>query len=359
MRSIRYCLVAAIATFNVARVQAEGPSARALLDKYKATVERISTVHIEATLHDRALGVPVGGKVDDPKEDRRNPRTVQLVIFRQGDRSRVSINNPPTFDDLGNPRGHKAITDFLHGGFLGIDQTVRVHWRGRIDNPDVQSSLTLDLRGPSKHDPFPGAWAVSLVFGHTHLLENDPLWTIMTDAPSLEVSPRQETLAEHSTFVVTSRGKFGKHTIWLDPACGCLPRKLEIEKQAGDLFFSHQLGVEQTSTISPQRQTTQAPPPGLTYVSIRNRVDNVQIEEIEGQFVITAYDEVTERATKRGDKADRLEVRSDYRTRLVDGDSTKWPANAFQPTVTVPNGTPITAPDRPGQPYTWQNGRVE
>src|SRR5262249_15084364 len=57
-----------------------------------------------------------------------------------------------------------------------------------------------------------------------------PLWTILRESGSLELLPQTEIIDGSETYVVKSQGKFGEHRLWLDLACGGLPRRIEIKK---------------------------------------------------------------------------------------------------------------------------------
>lgn len=44
------------------------------------------------------------------------------------------------------------------------------------------------------------------------------------------------SIDDHPTIRIVSRGDYGMHVVWLDPAFGYLPRKIEMRKQGNDLY---------------------------------------------------------------------------------------------------------------------------
>ena len=45
-----------------------------------------------------------------------------------------------------------------------------------------------------------------------------PLWTVMGEDTKLELAPEPEKIAGVETWVLKSRGKYGEHKVWFDPA---------------------------------------------------------------------------------------------------------------------------------------------
>src|SRR5580765_7215418 len=104
-----------------------------------------------------------------------------------------------------------------------------------------------------------------------------------------------ETVGGVTTNVLKSRGKFGEHKVWLDPAHGALPRRIEVHKRPGNLLNDEQLG---TAGAPPKDADPQAesgsrrlPLPENPHSEYWTRIDKIQIEDQKGVFVITAYEE--------------------------------------------------------------------
>jgi hypothetical protein len=155
------------------------------------------------------------------------------------------------------------------------------------------------------------------------------------------------------TYVVKSHGKFGTHTLWLDPEFGFLPRQIVVNKQGGHLFNEIQLGVEQS-----QSAPLSAAPANYTIEEARDRIDSVQLGERQGHFVITAFDHLHERTVKHADSTKHRKHRIEYRTQTIDFEQEAWPANAFQFAIDIPNGTRVRSSDQT-KSYVWRDGMIE
>src|SRR5262249_41657694 len=140
------------------------------------------------------------------------------------------------------------------------------------------------------------------------------------------------------TYVLKSRGKYGEHKVWLDPAHGGLPRRIEIHKLPGNFLDDEQLG------------TPPALRPGRTQNEDWTLIDKIQIQKQKDVFVMRGYESAVslvfadvknprEKTTRRP-TGPMTELR--FR---VEVDPREFPADAFRFAVEIPNGTPLLVED--------------
>jgi hypothetical protein len=183
------------------------------------------------------------------------------------------------------------------------------------------------------------------------------IWDVMRDS-ALELLPETEVIGDIKTSVVRSEGKFGTHTLWLDPNCGGLPRRIEISRKLGNLYDDNQLGSRIGQPQEPLRARGKGPPPNQK-PDLREswlRIDDVRIEKEDGVFVMTAWNEDW-KLTRRDGKT--MGERVDFSVSSVSFKPETWPENAFRPTMEVPNKTRVIARDGVrGTEYEWVDGKV-
>ncbi|MSR58685.1 MAG: hypothetical protein EXS05_13700 [Planctomycetaceae bacterium] len=181
----------------------------------------------------------------------------------------------------------------------------------------------------------------------------------MREASTLTLSPEAEEIDGMPTYMLKSRGKFGEHTVWIDPAHGGLPRRIEIRKQLGDLYDGNQLGSRIGLAKEPLRKPGQGlpnmQPPDIRAFSLR--IDNVQIENKEGVFVLTAW-KATEKITfgdgRSGDRQTELSVSA------VDFKPETLPDDAYRPEIEIPDKTTVQVTDGlAGTQYEWVGGKIQ
>jgi hypothetical protein len=188
-----------------------------------------------------------------------------------------------------------------------------------------------------------------------------PLWSVMRGAASLELLPQTEIVAGVETYVLKSSGKYGEHQLWLDLASGGLPRRIEIHKQAGNLFNDEQLGTSPApdTEARPDASRPLALPARREYSS---RIDKIQIEKREGAFVITGFEDEFSITYATGKV---LERRSEFKAGVVDINP-EFPENAFRFDVAIPNGTrvsvvenfPLEYQGRIDSNHEWVDGKI-
>jgi hypothetical protein len=358
MRLVICCVLACLMVRPGVAAGAEPSEARELLGTYEQTVARLTPIRIEGETKD--LGNPASQK--DPAElNAAAVRSDHLTIFRDGSRTKIGMI---THFASGALDEFELGIEYLEDDFLGIRQGLHVNWqRRRSENPPRFSVLGLVLQGkPLGIEQGRYLKDAGVLFGQTLGDGWQPLWKVMSEATTLELLPDPEVIAGHSTRVVKSRGRNGAHILWLDPEFGCLPRQIAIDKGSGEFFGEIQLGVEQSPAARiPAGANVRNRPLQANYSleESHERFDKIQLEEKQGRFVVTAFDQSIEQTRKTADKTTRSKSRTEFRAQTVDFAPDTWPATAFKPSIEIPDGTPVIVGDRTQPRRVWKNGTIE
>lgn len=349
MKTAPWFCAAIIAITPAALLSDERPTADELLTAYEKSVEQFSRARMER----KQKGPPRGGY------------DFEWTIFRDGPRWKVDKWFVPNGNRPG-PNGNRPAAKRSREQTLIGNEIVTLTLR--YDPPDDQPRigiLSANLERVASR-----SWVrlgpVGVLFGRMTGDAGLPLWTIMRESGSLELLPKTEIIDGVETYVLRSRGKYGEHKVWLDPASGRLPRRIEIEKVSGNLLDEQQLGTAPApNTAAPPKQAppVRAPVMQLTR-GFSTRIDKVKIEKKEGLFVITGYEEEGGITTADGKAATRK--RTEIQFQVVEVNPQKFPENAFRFDVEIPNGTivAVTDNDPPGYQgpvkteHEWVDGKI-
>lgn len=214
-----------------------------------------------------------------------------------------------------------------------------------------------------------GLGSAGIIFGRTNGDAGFPLWTVVRESGSVELPPETELVNGVETLAIKCRGKFGDHQLWLDPSSGGLPRRIEVHKRTGNLLNDEQLGSTPAS-VPPTKDNGKGLPT-LNGLRVRTeswvRIDNIQIENQKGTFVITGFDEqgFTRFAGKEADGAGKPGPKIEHRFRVV-VDPPEFPKDTFDFAVAIPNGTRVSVgDDRPLEyqgpaetTHEWVDGKI-
>lgn len=356
MRIAIFCLSVIVCLHAVAASAAEQHDAKQLLESFRTTVERMNGFRVEATLKKWSNR----NATADEKEQLE--RTRQYTVFHRDYRWRVGMVQRPSALNAARSELTSGV-EYLFDEFGSDKQSVHVQWASRVpDDPPKLDHLSLMLMGRTHDEELPRYLAgLAAAFGYSDVDDGQPLWKVMQEAATLKVSPQMEPVADHQTLVVTSQGRFGTHTLWLDPEFGFLPRRIVIQKRPGDLLDKVQLGVEQSpaSGIAPRVAPGLQRQPNFTVQECRDSFERIHLENKQGNFVITAFDHVQEKTVKYADRTERMQQRAEYRTQQFDFEPDHWPAKPFRPGFTIPDGTPVASRENPQQRFVWKNGKIE
>lgn len=346
-----FCLVVAIYALPTQIAFADDrPSAKELLDRYEKAVARLSRVHIESVEKYYQKGDSDGRFKDNPDDPRS---TEELTLFRDNSRWRILQRSTSRRTIQEKATDAKTSTETLIG-----EQLLYVSRAEALPSPgNVRVQAYLDAT-TDEADVYRRLGSRDMLFGVTYGDHFKPLWNVMRDASSLEVAPEMEVIGTVKTYVVKSQGRFGAHTLWLDPTNDCLPRRIEIHKRPGDTFDDFQLGVKRNPPELPPATKRQLPPIPTLNESFW-KWDNIHIERKNDIPVITAF-EMTRKS--KFEKDVEIQSRIEYRITSVDFDLKVWPENAFQLSIEIPEGTAVFVRDVPVEErnsYVWMNGKVQ
>lgn len=342
-------LVAAVLVEFVTNASAaEKPTVEQLLTEYQKSIEKLTRFRIESIEK-----IWLTGSSDPRFKDNKDGYvgTTERTIYHDSSRSRYSRVDQLILNGL-ESKG-RVVFEYLVGDYLDKRQALHTYWSDSRLAPQQAARLTLRL--DDHVEPAPNIMGTSaILFGH-YLLDGDrPLWNVMRDASTVELSPETEMVGGSPTWVVKSRGRFGQHVLWLDTKAGGLPRRIDIQKTAGDRVADIQLGVE-TSPSKRERRLRGAPQKKI-FKEQHLTWDRIEIAEKQGMFVITAFESTNTTLKVKDDKEERETYKIEYRTSAIDFDPSTWPQNAFLPGVEIPNGTKVATKD--GTSVVWENGNV-
>src|SRR5262249_5119222 len=92
-----------------------------------------------------------------------------------------------------------------------------------------------------------------------------------------------DVIEGHPTVVVSSRGQFGAHTLWLDPGTSYLPRRVRVEKRGRDSFGTRAIDSFQEPNEEGGLQ------PNSRIVGIVITIDNVRSARVDDHDLIVGY----------------------------------------------------------------------
>ncbi|MGQ0634711.1 MAG: hypothetical protein ACT4QC_08880 [Planctomycetaceae bacterium] len=372
MRPFAWLIAATTSAVSLQASAADPPTAQQALLRFEQSTRRLSPVHIEAE-----------EKIAERKNADGSTATSdsKVTVYRNDWRWKVKRDQHSATIRDGKPQSVDNRNDFVLG-----DQVLQAFLIDLIDGkplvgPKALGNLVVQA-WPGGQDEEHQIWhhlqSIRVLLARLPGDGNQPLWRVMSDASSVELLPEPEMIGTAKTFALKSRGKFGEHSVWLDPEHGYLPRKIEIRKCADDLFDSLSLDVLDGSRLMisgvankprPARPSRPPPPGGVklretkarTLTSWTIRIDDVKLERVSGVPVMTAFEQTTEYAFDDG----TIELtRSRLQVRHLDFDARDWPANAFQLWIDIPDGYQVSVyQDASGKmdltkQYEWWQGRV-
>jgi hypothetical protein len=324
---------------------AERPTAEDLLAAFEKSVEKLARVRIE-----------FNGTTADTKLPNGGSRTTegQMVIFRDGPRCKVDQVLRTTNLENGNRSESRSRCQTLVGDEI---ITVVAPMRGEeLGTPTVSAARGENVMTQS--------WQTlgycMIVFGRIPGDGGHALWTIMRESGSLELLPKTEIVDGVETHILTSRGKYGEHKLWLDAASGGLPRRIEVHKHPGNLLGDEQLGARPAPNAEKP-----ADPRGRIRVSERRgrrefstRIGKMKIENSDGVFVITGFEQESSTTYTDG-KESNAKKEHTFRVMLVPDE---LPEDTFRFQIAIPNGTRVLVTEndlRVDGRFEWVDGKIQ
>ena len=333
-------------SISMSAVAAEPPTADDLLKSFEGSVEKLNRLQIEWK-----QALPRG--------------EIQTTVFRDGPRwknDRWFLQQGTSPFAEGSRREQTVISDEI--------LKISLQYNSATDPPLLMPIITA-IRDKVSSRTWLQIGQPAILFGRIPGDAGYPLWTIMRESGSLKLL-ETERIGDRDTYVLESQNKYGHHKLWLDPAAGSLPRRIEVRKRAGNLLNDEQLG---TTTIP--KPSAEADPKPLVQLQSRRphkaswlRIDNIQIENLNGAFTITGFEQQG-RITFVGEPEDENDGQPKPVNKMelrfrVDIDPRTFPDDAFKFAVAIPNGTMVFVADKsplefqgPARPeHEWIDGQV-
>lgn len=355
MKTTTWFIVATLAIGVVPAFSGEQPTADELLTAYQRSVEHLARARIECVEKhpERQLG-----------ENDRVTETHERTITRDGSRWKVAQVSRMVRTVNGTKREGGVRQEMIVGEHLievgqMPDGTVRI---SAFLDPTVVKTVQIGTQ-TVKRDPTRAHWnalgGAEVLFGRFPGDDDQPLWDVMREAPTLTLSPDTEDIDSVPTYVLKSVGKFGEHTVWIDRAHGSLPRRIEIRKQLGNLLDGTQLGsrigVADDPPPQPGQRRLPTQPPDFRAFSAR--IDDIQIENKNGVFMMTAWKSEEKFTFGNGKTGGR---RSEHSVGVVDFKPESSAREAFRPGIEIPDKTRVDVRDGlTGAEYEWVGGQIQ
>jgi hypothetical protein len=171
------------------------------------------------------------------------------------------------------------------------------------------------------------------------------IFDVLATSDTVSINEDPGVISGRDCVVIQAAGSHGEYTLWLDPGSGYLPRRVEVVKGVQDRFDRYgALSEIHPRDIGEAKQ--------LSTIEWRFIMDDVEIEEIGGAFVITSAHVLDQSLLEDG-----VHLYEDVQIQVVSLDLAPDfdELGAFTPDL--PDGTIVSTLDA-GIPYVWQNNHL-
>lgn len=259
----------------------------------------------------------------------------------------------PTADSSDTPTPDDLLTKY-RGAVDKLDRVRLEHVEERLlDQPTSQTTEVPPAKFTEKNK------RTILRDGAKWHVTNEIVVTSAAEKPPGEASRHIDAVFSDQILIVNN----GEHTLWIDRKSGCLPRRIQIRKQLGNLWDDVQIGALAGQSSEPAERTVVAPngiKSRIRTPDIREfelTVDNIELQEVGGLFVMTKWS--VEETTAIGNAKAKRRSTSQNSVRDVEFVKDVEP-KSFQLETVVPNGTSVNVMDgAPGARYEWIDGAVK
>jgi hypothetical protein len=280
--------------------------------------------------------------------DKSGTRTETIRYRRDGDRHDVFRSVTSITDAQGKPRsldskagtGQRAIID---GWFLSYDIVVPSP-PGSQGPPLVVKMASFTEKAKPEELSYLISQLCDAIFFYGYFEGDQKTFPeVMRNSGSLRLHEAKETVGGQPCDVLEAVNERGHYTVWLDPACGYLPRKALVQRGDNDRYYSillSQHGGRDPKTLKPRNVKT------LSWTA-----DDVALQQVGGQWQITSahcyltkhYNEGSIVAGWETDQRKPMGENSDF-------------GDAFKPSL--PEETRISNQTQPQISFVWKGGKV-
>ncbi|MBS0207140.1 MAG: hypothetical protein JSS49_30050 [Planctomycetes bacterium] len=322
---------------------AETASRRQVLQKWEQTASTLSRVKLHGVI-----------QINADYADGHNEGKIEVAINRDHSNWRVTQESSGTQQLNGEPVPYGGIVERIFGETYLDLHVIQV---GNGSELPYEKRLNIDARiedvaNAAKIHAY--LRSLNVLFGYAAATEGQFYWHLL-QKENADEELATELIEGHETVVISSHGDYGKHTVWLDPACGALPRRIVIEKQAGDLSYKNRRlggGDGEKAAPSKRKRRQQSVTESLTL-----EYDKFALETRGDAFVISGF-QFTSRKKSTGRDDALVELESIQLDR-IDIPTAPLPASDFAPTIAIPERTAVLVSNAPAIKYEWRNGELQ
>jgi len=297
-------------------------TAAGLLDKYRETLDQVSTVYaIEAV-------------TDETIEFAGKTQRTRYVYHSRVDHDRIDAAH-----EMYRTEGHADLPSSPQYRNRAIinERGEGIFYYGRGPGP-VPDEVLFYTEGAKEVRYARGQMGSGRALDG--YLANDSIQCtrLLEQSASLSVARKTEEVDGFPCYVLSAITDHGHYTLWLDPSHGYLPRRVSVKKRSDDVFDDKPL-----TTIS-----------RLSEVDFS--MENVEIER-KGQFFVPVSCDITE--VWRGEDGSVVQTaRARHKRTSVDLSPDFESLRAFEPDI--PDGTRVSHQDfvEYGMTFEWQAGHV-
>lgn len=267
---------------------------------------------------------------DSPRAPRDGPNHDSLTQYwRDGKRQKRLKSTTARY-----VRGGKTHTTKESGEWIFTEK-----WRlvvGHDDKGEGPRGIVARLGVPSdqerpENDPFS-----PFVDGR---LLGDPL-PLPETLRNCKLSVRKAEIEGRRHWVVEGTGKWGYHALWLDPDRGHLPVRVLSRKQGADWLIDKSLAGMPKEFGGP-------------WSEYQVQVDATAVSVMAGRHVVTGCTAVGQTHHTGGKHTERYVISlSDINL------NPDFSTDPFVPTVSIPDGFPVTIEGQEQIDHVWRNGRI-
>ena len=205
--------------------------------------------------------------------------------------------------------------------------------------------------GPTtaENPPYTFLYSAKVIFGYLDLGGREFLPDILEGGGVTGTRVSSDSGTQGQVVQLESNGPYGKHTVWIDPAAGYLPTRIEVVKQGPHVMNG-------TKISSQKRRPNDGDIwPNQKLIRYRQRIENIVTQTVDDHPLIAGFTMTQVYEYDQGDSltwTHRVAIQ-DVRTSL-DWDD----ASLFQPTIEIPDGTRVYVNDSRNIDYIWSGGEI-
>jgi hypothetical protein len=329
-----FSAICAIAMFVIACshewARGASPSPERLLASYKSWLASTAraTFRVDCVARYQGFALPAGTPIQESTH----------IVWRDGDRWKLQMHDTFRYPRRGQVATGEDVSERIYtnnSSFMVIQDPAKHVIRGVVANLDELPESQRRQTYSYKH----GA-----VYGYLDGNDGLLLPAVLEDST---LTAHFEVHNGRQVQVLDAEGKWGIHAVWLDPAAGYIPCRIEQHKVGKDLLRAD---MPLTSYVGDGRFW-----PKHACNAMHRTVEVTKTQSYSGTTFPVAMTLVDE---ERFDKDQTVTVTTEIRFAHVNLRPDFSSANPFIVSTPIPNGTPVQVDDHPGINYEWRDGNI-